>query len=233
MTAHSSDRAAAIDAPVRRPSRAGRNLPAAIAVGAGLGAVMLGLAAVRAAPVRRGARAGSTAVGDLGAGGCAAPGRRHRRPLPVLLVGGQAMVWLAWPFGLAGLAIGLRRDRAGRAAVADAGRGRALSSATSPPASSPRPTWRCSARSPPCWWSPRTARAGVDLPALRGRLRHRWLRGRGAGRQAPDGPDDQPEEVLGGIRRLAGRRDGRRALCVALLLGRRLVEGPAARRRCW
>ena len=42
MTASSPDGAAAIVAAVNRPSRAGRNLPAAIAVGVGMGAVILG-----------------------------------------------------------------------------------------------------------------------------------------------------------------------------------------------
>ena len=102
MTASSADRAAAVVPPVRRPSRAGRNLPAAIAVGLGLGAVILGsllferhlFVAVLAL---------ATAVGTWELTG-ALRTAGITVPLPVLLLGGQAMVWLAWPFGLSGLA---------------------------------------------------------------------------------------------------------------------------------
>ena len=52
------------------------------------------------------------------------------------------------------------------------------------------------------------------------RLRHRRLRRRRALRPAPDGPGDLPEEVVGGLRRLAGRlRGGRLGLVVYLLDG--------------
>ena len=47
-------------------------------------------------------------------------------------------------------------------------------------------------------------------------LRHRRLRGRGVLRPAPDGPLGQPQEVLGGPRRLAGRhRDRQRGPAAA------------------
>jgi phosphatidate cytidylyltransferase len=104
VTAHSSDHAAAMIPAVRRPSRAGRNLPAAIAVGLGMGAVILGsllferhlFVAVLAL---------STAVGTWELAGALRRGAGVAVPLPVLLVGGQAIIWLAWPFGPAGLAI--------------------------------------------------------------------------------------------------------------------------------
>jgi len=47
--------------------------------------------------------------------------------------------------------------------------------------------------------------ARADVHDLRGRLRRRRLRGGSAGRPAPDGPHDQPEEVVGGLRWVAGR----------------------------
>ena len=53
-----------------------------------------------------------------------------------------------------------------------------------------------------------------------GALRHRRLRGRCVPRQAPDGTDDQPEEVLGGLRRVRDRRGDRQ----------RTAAVPAARR---
>ena len=104
MTASSPDGAAAIVAAVNRPSRAGRNLPAAIAVGVGMGAVILGsllferhlFVAVLAL---------STAVGTWELAGALRRGASIAVPLPILLVGGQAMVWLSWPFGLRGLAV--------------------------------------------------------------------------------------------------------------------------------
>ena len=104
MTASSPDRAAAIVAAVPRASRAGRNLPAAIAVGVGMGAVILGsllferhlFVAVLAL---------STAVGTWELAGALRRGASIAVPLPILLVGGQAMIWLSWPFGLRGLAV--------------------------------------------------------------------------------------------------------------------------------
>jgi phosphatidate cytidylyltransferase len=103
VTASSPEHAAVVP-PVRRPSRAGRNLPAAIAVGAAMGAVILGsllferhlFVAVLAL---------STAVATWELAGALRRGAGIAVPLPVLLVGGQAMVWLSWPYGPAGLAI--------------------------------------------------------------------------------------------------------------------------------
>jgi phosphatidate cytidylyltransferase len=77
---------------------------AAIAVGVGMGAVILAsllierhwFVAVLAL---------STAVATVELSGALRRGAEIAVPLPVLLVGGQAMVWLSWPFGLRGLAI--------------------------------------------------------------------------------------------------------------------------------
>ena len=84
----------------KKASRAGRNLPAAIAVGAFLGfgviailvfvpRVWVGLVAVAMAVATH------EVVRRLREGGYAIP------VIPLLL-GGQAMVWLTWPFGTAG-----------------------------------------------------------------------------------------------------------------------------------
>jgi len=88
----------------RRASRAGRDLAAAIGVGASLAAVILAsllferhfFVAVVAV---------STAVGTWELAGALRRGAGIAVPLPVLLVGGQAMVWLSWPFGLRALAV--------------------------------------------------------------------------------------------------------------------------------
>jgi len=90
--------------PVRRPSRAGRDLPAAIAVGAGLGSVILG-SLVFERHLFVAVLALSTAVGTWELAGALRRGAGIAVPLPLLLVGGQAMVWLSWPFGLRGLAV--------------------------------------------------------------------------------------------------------------------------------
>ena len=47
----------------------------------------------------------AAAVGTWELSGALRRGAEISVPLPVLLVGGQAMVWLAWPFGLTGIAI--------------------------------------------------------------------------------------------------------------------------------
>lgn len=92
-------------APPPRSARLGRNLVAAIAVGLSLGAVILAsLLVQRQAFVI--VLAAATAVGTWELAG--AFRRSHQQikvPLPVLLLGGQAMVWLAWPFGLRGSAV--------------------------------------------------------------------------------------------------------------------------------
>jgi phosphatidate cytidylyltransferase len=89
--------------PERRASRAGRDLVAAIAVGLGLGAIIVvPLLTVRQTFV--GVLAAATAVATWELRGALRRGAGIEVPLPVLLVGGQAMVWLSWPFGLSGLA---------------------------------------------------------------------------------------------------------------------------------
>ncbi|MFC4945399.1 phosphatidate cytidylyltransferase [Pseudonocardia sp. GCM10023141] len=91
-------------APAPRASRAGRDLVAAISVGLGLGVVILAsLLFERHAFI--GVLSLSTAFGTWELAGALRRGAGIAVPLPVLLVGGQAMVWLAWPFGLAGLAV--------------------------------------------------------------------------------------------------------------------------------
>ena len=89
-----------VDEPPKKSSRAGRNLPAAIAVGVALGggliaillfAPYLWLALVAAAV----AIATFEVCSRLSEAG-------YRIPMIPLLVGGQATLWLTWPFGPAG-----------------------------------------------------------------------------------------------------------------------------------
>jgi phosphatidate cytidylyltransferase len=90
--------------PARRPSsRAGRDLVAAISVGVSLGVVILASLLVER-HFFIGVLAVATAVGTWELAGALRRGAGIAVPLPVLLVGGQAMIWSAWPFGLAGLA---------------------------------------------------------------------------------------------------------------------------------
>jgi phosphatidate cytidylyltransferase len=96
----STDGAGASAEPPKNGSRAGRNLPAAIAVGAFLGfgvIAILVFAPLWWIPVVAVAMAVATheVVRRLRAAGYAIP-------VVPLLVGGQAMVWLTWPFGTAG-----------------------------------------------------------------------------------------------------------------------------------
>ncbi|TDO17617.1 phosphatidate cytidylyltransferase [Mycobacterium sp. BK086] len=84
----------------KKTSRAGRDLPAAIAVGAALGAMAIGsllFAPKWWFPLLSIAMAIATheVIRRL---------REHGYVMPVvpLLVGGQAMIWLAWPWGVAG-----------------------------------------------------------------------------------------------------------------------------------
>ncbi|GAA0928603.1 hypothetical protein GCM10009559_15070 [Pseudonocardia zijingensis] len=103
MTA-SSPHTTAMVPPARRPSRAGRDLVAAITVGVLLGVVILGsLLIERHAFI--GVLAIATAVGTWELAGALRRGAGIEVSLPVLIVGGQAMVWLSWPFRLQGLAI--------------------------------------------------------------------------------------------------------------------------------
>jgi phosphatidate cytidylyltransferase len=89
-----------------KKSRAGRNLPLAIGVGLGMGAVVLvSLLTVRQAWI--GVVAVCAVIGTwelFGALHRAAGIRLSRVPV---LVGGQAMIWLAWPFGTEGILGGL------------------------------------------------------------------------------------------------------------------------------
>lgn len=89
-----------VDEPPKKSSRAGRNLPAAIAVGAALGG-MLVVTLIFAPKVWVPIVSVAIAIATVEVG------RRLREggfaiPLVPLLVGGQAMIWLTWPFGAAG-----------------------------------------------------------------------------------------------------------------------------------
>jgi phosphatidate cytidylyltransferase len=123
VTASPSDHLPAVVPPARRPSRAGRNLVAAIAVGLGMGAVILASLLVER-HFFVGVLALSTAVATWELSGALRRGAEIAVPRSVLLVGGQAIVWLAWPFGATGqvvafagtaLAVMLWRMRAGSA----------------------------------------------------------------------------------------------------------------------
>ena len=89
------------DLPAPKKSRAGRNLPAAIAVGALLGGAVIVSLSIAPAWVWVALVAGAMAVathevvGRLRDGG-------YCIPLIPLLVGGQATIWLTWPFGTTG-----------------------------------------------------------------------------------------------------------------------------------
>jgi phosphatidate cytidylyltransferase len=88
--------------PPKKVSRAGRNLPAAIAVGVLLGAMAIGILLFAPRwwlPVLAVAMPIATheVVRRLREAG-------YALPLIPLLIGGQAMIWLTWPYGPAGLA---------------------------------------------------------------------------------------------------------------------------------
>ena len=88
--------------PPKKVSRAGRNLPAAIAVGVLLGAMAIGILLFAPRwwlPVLTVAMPIATheVVRRLREAG-------YALPLIPLLIGGQAMIWLTWPYGPAGLA---------------------------------------------------------------------------------------------------------------------------------
>ena len=87
--------------PPKKASRAGRDLPAAIAVGVVLGAMAIGVllfAPIGWLPVLAVAMPIATheVVRRLREAG-------YALPLIPLLIGGQAMIWLTWPYGPAGL----------------------------------------------------------------------------------------------------------------------------------
>jgi phosphatidate cytidylyltransferase len=84
------------------PSRLGRDLRAAILVGVALGAVILAsLFLVRQLFI--GVVAVAVAVSTWELVGALRRGGGIQVALPPVLVGGQAMVWLSWPFGVIGL----------------------------------------------------------------------------------------------------------------------------------
>jgi phosphatidate cytidylyltransferase len=98
-----SEHAAAVIPPVRRPSRAGRDLVAAVAVGVSLGAVIL-TSLLLQRHVFVAVLAAATAIGTWELAGALRRGAGIAVPRTMLLLGGQAIVWLAWPFGLSGIA---------------------------------------------------------------------------------------------------------------------------------
>jgi phosphatidate cytidylyltransferase len=104
VTASSSDLPAVVAATPARKSRAGRPLVTAIAVGVGMGAVILASLLVERHWFVA-VLALSTAVATWELAGALRRGAEIAVPVPVLLAGGQAMVWLSWPFGLQGLAV--------------------------------------------------------------------------------------------------------------------------------
>lgn len=87
-----------------RGSRAGRNLPAAIAVGVLLGGgVLVALLTVR--QVFIGVVAAVVAVATWELAGALRRGGGIAVALPPLLLGGQAIMWLSWPYGRDGVAV--------------------------------------------------------------------------------------------------------------------------------
>lgn len=87
--------------PVKKGSRAGRNLPAAIGVGVLLGAaIIVSLLTVRFLFI--GIIAIAIAVGTVELAGALKRAANIRIAMVPVLVGGQAMIWLAWPFGREG-----------------------------------------------------------------------------------------------------------------------------------
>jgi phosphatidate cytidylyltransferase len=87
--------------PAKKASKAGRNLPAAIAVGLVLGAaVVASLLTVRYLFIV--IIAAAIAVGTIELAGAFRRAANIRVAMIPVLAGGQAMVWLAWPFGMKG-----------------------------------------------------------------------------------------------------------------------------------
>ncbi|MFE9745671.1 phosphatidate cytidylyltransferase [Saccharothrix saharensis] len=89
-------------APEKGASRAGRNLPAAIAVGVGLGAVIL-VALLTVRELFVGVVAIAVAVSTYELAGALRRGAGIRVGLVPVLLGGQAVVWLAWPYERGGV----------------------------------------------------------------------------------------------------------------------------------
>ncbi|MBB5851761.1 phosphatidate cytidylyltransferase [Amycolatopsis umgeniensis] len=87
--------------PAQKVSRAGRNLPAAIGVGLLLGAaIVTSLLTVRFLFI--GIIAIAIAVGTIELAGALKRAAGIQIALVPVLVGGQAMIWLAWPYGREG-----------------------------------------------------------------------------------------------------------------------------------
>lgn len=86
---------------VKKPSRAGRDLPAAFAVGGGLGALVIGI--LLFAPTAWLA----VVAGAIGIATWEVTKRLREADVLVprlpLLAGGQAMIWLGWPYGATGV----------------------------------------------------------------------------------------------------------------------------------
>ena len=81
------------------PSRAGRDLPAALTVGLVLGGgIVVSLLMLR--QVFLGMVAVATLISTIELAGALRRGAGIRVSLPPVLVGGQVMVWLSWPFGV-------------------------------------------------------------------------------------------------------------------------------------
>ncbi|MFL6144542.1 MAG: phosphatidate cytidylyltransferase [Labedaea sp.] len=88
--------------PPAKASRAGRNLPAAIGVGVLLGAAVL-IALLTARQIFVAIVAVAVGVATIELAGALKRGAGIRVALWPVLAGGQAMVWLSWPFGRDGL----------------------------------------------------------------------------------------------------------------------------------
>jgi len=90
-----------VDEPPKKTSRAGRNLPAAIGVGVLLGGMAIGI--LLFAP--KGWLPVLAVAMPIATHEVARRLREAGYALPVipLLIGGQAMIWLTWPYGPAGL----------------------------------------------------------------------------------------------------------------------------------
>ena len=87
-----------------RPSRAGRDLRAAIAVGVVLGAAII-MSLLMFRHVYIGIVAAAAAVSTVELAGALRRGAEIRISLVPVLIGGQAMIWLSWPLGLRGLVL--------------------------------------------------------------------------------------------------------------------------------
>ena len=226
----------AVSAPHRRgkdraSGRAGRNLVAAIGGRPRARRGRAGVAADRAALVHPGGGAGRRRR-HLGACRGAAPRCRYRA-CRCRCCWSAARRWCGWPgrsaprpsrsaFAATALGVLLWRMRRGRRALRPRRHGGAVHRRLRAAASAAFATLMVVA--------PDGAAPRAHLHDLRGRVGRRRLHGRGAGGQAPDGAHDQPQEVLGGLRRLAGHRAWSPARSRHLPAARAVVGGRAHRR---